>query len=182
MFQALNYTFLWFHRCFPGDSDGKGSACNERNPGSTPGLGRSLEEEMATCSSVLAWKIPWTEEPGGLPSTFSRRAKRDLATERQQHGFMLFLTKCGEDMGILGNVHLEGGCLFAVVGGGPWAPCTRAETGLLTAPLLSVEALLALARETLILWASTPSLHPPPQTDSCLSRGKLQEAPGGHQR
>ena len=64
-----------------------------------------------------------------------RRAKRDLATERRQHGFMLFLTKCGEDMGILGNVHLEGGCLFAVVGGGPWAPCTRAETGLLTAAI-----------------------------------------------
>ena len=33
-------------------------------------LGRAdpLEEEMATCSSVLAWKIPWTEEPGRLPS------------------------------------------------------------------------------------------------------------------
>ena len=26
------------------------------------------EEEMATCSSILAWEIPWTEEPGGLPS------------------------------------------------------------------------------------------------------------------
>ena len=27
-----------------------------------------LEKEMATCSSILAWKIPWTEEPGGLQS------------------------------------------------------------------------------------------------------------------
>ena len=27
-----------------------------------------LEEEMATHSSILAWRIPWTEEPGGLPS------------------------------------------------------------------------------------------------------------------
>ena len=27
-----------------------------------------LQEEMATCSSILAWKIPWTEEPGGLQS------------------------------------------------------------------------------------------------------------------
>ena len=26
----------------------------------------SLEKEMATCSSILAWKIPWTKEPGGL--------------------------------------------------------------------------------------------------------------------
>ena len=33
--------------------------------GSTPGSGRSLAEEMATYSSILAWKIPWTEEFGG---------------------------------------------------------------------------------------------------------------------
>ena len=32
------------------------------------GGGDSLEKEMATLSSVLAWKIPWTEEPGGLQS------------------------------------------------------------------------------------------------------------------
>ena len=32
-----------------------------------------LEEEMATCSSILAWKIPWTEEPGGLQSMGSPR-------------------------------------------------------------------------------------------------------------
>ena len=31
-----------------------------------PGLGRSPEEGMATHSSILAWRIPWTEEPGGL--------------------------------------------------------------------------------------------------------------------
>ena len=36
---------------------------------SAPQLGRSLEEEMATCSHVLAEKIPWTEGPGGLQST-----------------------------------------------------------------------------------------------------------------
>ena len=33
-----------------------------------PGLGRSLEEEMATSSNILAWEIPWTEEPGRLQS------------------------------------------------------------------------------------------------------------------
>ena len=32
-----------------------------------------LEEEMATCSSVLAWEIPWREEPGGLQSMESQR-------------------------------------------------------------------------------------------------------------
>ena len=37
----------------------------------------SLEEEMATHSSVLAWRIPWTEEPGGLQSVGSQRVGRD---------------------------------------------------------------------------------------------------------
>ena len=38
-------------------------------------LGREdpLEEEITTCSSILAWKIPWTEEPGGLQSMGSLR-------------------------------------------------------------------------------------------------------------
>ena len=51
---------------FPGGSDGKVSAYNAGDPGLIPGLGRSLEKEMATHSSTLAWKIPWTEEPGRL--------------------------------------------------------------------------------------------------------------------
>ena len=42
-------------------------------------LGREdpLEEEMGTHSSILAWRIPWTEEPGGLQSMGSQRAGRD---------------------------------------------------------------------------------------------------------
>ena len=43
---------------------GKESACNSGEMGSIPGLGRSPENGMATHSSVLAWRIPWTEEPG----------------------------------------------------------------------------------------------------------------------
>ena len=39
-----------------------------RRPRFNPGLERSLEKEMATLSSILAWRIPWTEEPGGLQS------------------------------------------------------------------------------------------------------------------
>ena len=39
-----------------------------RASGSIPGLGRSPEEGMATHCSILAWRIPWTEEPGGLQS------------------------------------------------------------------------------------------------------------------
>ena len=40
--------------------------------GSIPGLGRSPRGQHATHSSVLAWRIPWTEEPGGLQSTESQ--------------------------------------------------------------------------------------------------------------
>ena len=36
-----------------------------------------LEEEMTTCSSILAWKIQWTEEPGGLQSMGSQRVTHD---------------------------------------------------------------------------------------------------------
>ena len=51
---------------FPGGTSGKEPACQCRDAGSSPGSGRSLEEGMATYSSVLAWRIPLTEEPGGL--------------------------------------------------------------------------------------------------------------------
>ena len=53
---------------FPHSSVGKSSACNAGDPGSIPGLGGSLEKEMATHSSILAWRILWTEEPGRLQS------------------------------------------------------------------------------------------------------------------
>ena len=44
----------------------------------------TLEEEMATHCSILAWKIPWTERPGGLQSLGSRRIRYDLVTKQQQ--------------------------------------------------------------------------------------------------
>ena len=40
-----------------------------------------LEKEMATHSSILAWKIPWTEEPGGLQSMRSQRVRHDSGTK-----------------------------------------------------------------------------------------------------
>ena len=49
---------------FPGGSDGKESACNAGDLGSISGLGRPLGKEMATHSSILAWKIPCTKETG----------------------------------------------------------------------------------------------------------------------
>ena len=47
-------------------------------------LGREdpLEKEMATQSSILAWRIPWMEEPGGLQSTGSQRVGRTRLSKR----------------------------------------------------------------------------------------------------
>ena len=45
--------------------------------GSIPGSGRSPEEGMAIHSSILAWKIPWTEEPGGLQSVGLQRGEQN---------------------------------------------------------------------------------------------------------
>ena len=43
-----------------------------------------LEKEMAAHSSILAWEIPWTEEPGELQSMGSKRIRKDLTTKQQQ--------------------------------------------------------------------------------------------------
>ena len=45
-----------------------------------------LEKEMATYSRILAWRIPWTEELGGLHSMRSQRVRCDLVTKQQQQG------------------------------------------------------------------------------------------------
>ena len=42
------------------------------------------KKEMATHSSILAWKILWTEEPGGLELMGSQRVRHDLETKQQQ--------------------------------------------------------------------------------------------------
>ena len=62
---------------FPGSSDGKASAYNAGDPGSILGQEDPLKKEMATHSSNLAWKIPWTEEPDRLQSVESQRIGHD---------------------------------------------------------------------------------------------------------
>ena len=54
---------------------------NAGDTGSIPESGRSLEKEMATHSSILAWEIPRTEGPGGLPSMISRD-RHDLPSKK----------------------------------------------------------------------------------------------------
>ena len=63
----------------PCGSDHKESACNARDPGSIPGLGRSLGEGNGYPPSILAWRIPWTEEPDGLQSIGSPKIRHHWA-------------------------------------------------------------------------------------------------------
>ena len=59
-------------------------ACNARDADSIPESRSLLEKEMAIHSSILAWEIPWTEEPGRLLSMESQRVRHDFATKQQQ--------------------------------------------------------------------------------------------------
>ena len=60
----------------PGGSKSKESACDTEDLGWED----PLEKEMATCSSILAWRIPWAEEPGRLQSMGSQRVRHNWAT------------------------------------------------------------------------------------------------------
>ena len=61
----------------PWCSDGKESTFSVGDLCSVPGLGRSLEKGTAAHSSILAWRIPWTVEPGRLQSMGSQRIRHD---------------------------------------------------------------------------------------------------------
>ena len=66
---------------------GKESACNAGDTGDTGlilGLGSSPEEGMATHSSILAWRIPWTEKPGGLQPIESQRIRHNKRLSMQE--------------------------------------------------------------------------------------------------
>ena len=58
-------TNIWI---FPGSSDSKASATRQETQVQSLGQEDLLKKEMAIHSSILAWRIPWTEEPGGLQS------------------------------------------------------------------------------------------------------------------
>ena len=73
---------------FSGDSVVKNPPANAGDSGLILGQENPLENKMATHSSILTWKIIWTEEPGGLWSMGLQRVIYDLVTEQQ---FALYL-------------------------------------------------------------------------------------------
>ena len=68
---------LWAERGFPGGSVVKNPPTMQETWVQSLGQEDPLEKEMATHSSTLAWKIPWTEEPGRLQSMGLQRAGHD---------------------------------------------------------------------------------------------------------
>ena len=68
---------IFYDKGFPGGSDSKEFACNVGDLGSIPRSGRSPGEGDGAHSSVLAWRIPGTGKPGGLPSMRSHRVGHD---------------------------------------------------------------------------------------------------------
>ena len=99
-------------RGFPSGSVAKNLSMQETGV-QTLGLEDSLEKEMAAHSSILAWKVPWTEGPGGLQSTGSHRIRYDWATVYTHIGLIL---------------DKEQFAFFAVTEGPGWgSPCINNE-------------------------------------------------------
>ena len=83
----LTFKFNWASCIFglPQWLSGKESVSNKgglEDSSSISGSGRSLEEGMVTHSNILAWRITWTEDFGGLQSMGSQRVGHDLATKQ----------------------------------------------------------------------------------------------------
>ena len=70
-------TFIWASHMVLVVKNPPTNAGDVRDNGLILARGRSLEEGMATHSSIFAWRIPWTEEPGGLQSIGSQRVRHD---------------------------------------------------------------------------------------------------------
>ena len=83
-FRKFCCVLCYMSPCFPGGSEVKASAWNAESQVQSLGREDSLEKEMATHSSTLAWRIPWREEPGRLQSMGSLRVHQGCALRKIQ--------------------------------------------------------------------------------------------------
>ena len=85
MFVPIVLYIVWFGVgglvSFPGSSVSKESACKQETQVQPLGQEDPLEKEMAVHSSILAWRIPWTEKPGGLLSVGWQKLDTTKVTE-----------------------------------------------------------------------------------------------------
>ena len=78
------YTQIFIHMGFPDGSVVKNPPVKTGDSGSIPGFGRCPRVGNSNPLQILAWEIPWTEEPGRLQSIGSKRVAQRL-TKQQQH-------------------------------------------------------------------------------------------------
>ena len=80
-YSSISYVvFPWRLQGSPAESEGKEFGCSAGDQVRSLGGEDPLEKERATHSSILAWRIPWTGETGGLQSMGSERVQHDWAT------------------------------------------------------------------------------------------------------
>ena len=102
---------------FHDGSVAKNPPANTGDAGSILGQEDPLEKEMATHSSIFAWKIPWTGEPGGLQSMGSQRVGHHLGTKQQPWN------SPGQNTGVGSLFLLQG--IFTTQGSNPGLPHCR---------------------------------------------------------
>ena len=88
MILAYNLIYVCMYIRLPWWLSGQESVCNAgdaRDMGSIPGSWRSPGGGNGNLLHILAWRIPWTEEPGRLQFMGSQKVRHDLATEQWQH-------------------------------------------------------------------------------------------------
>ena len=105
---------------FPGDLDSKGSAWNADLgliSGSPPD---PLEEEVATHSNILAWRIPWMEEPGGLQCMGWQRVRCDWATNTIHDMSTCYIFPFRNVLNKLNVVYMGCECSCSVVSDSLW--------------------------------------------------------------
>ena len=104
--------FKLYLMCIPCNSVSKEFACNSGDPGLIPRLGRSPGEGNGNHSTILAWTIPWREEPGGLQSVGSQEleATEQLSTNKHVYFFFLMILLLTDQLLTLMEFLLEGFC------------------------------------------------------------------------
>ena len=118
---------------------GKEFACNAGDVGSIPGWERSLEKEMATHSSILAWRIPWLEELGRLQTMGAQRVRHDWVSKALSLSFLRKRATSGP-------------------GGGPEASTSEGKRG----KLAGVEKILLTSQNALRLASDRENTPVPP--------------------
>ena len=88
---------------FTCNSVGKESACSAGDMVQFLGCEDPLEKDMTTHSGILAWKIPWTEDPGGLQSRGSHKVRHDRVTKHTYSISLLNLVSRAEGQGSIVN-------------------------------------------------------------------------------